>query len=73
MKDKEAWYAAVRGLQRAGQDLATEQQQQEKRIFSFFTSLSLAYFKKSTAMKKFFSTVQDVQYFSWYKMNVSRP
>ena len=27
VKDREAWHAAVVGLQRVGQDLATEQQQ----------------------------------------------
>ena len=27
VKDREAWHAAVHGLQRTGQDLATEQQQ----------------------------------------------
>jgi len=28
MRDREGWHAAVHGLQRAGHDLATEQQQQ---------------------------------------------
>ena len=28
MRDREAWHAAVHGLQRAGHDWATEQQQQ---------------------------------------------
>ena len=28
VKDREVWHAAVHGLQRTGQDLATEQQQQ---------------------------------------------
>ena len=28
LKDREAWHAAVHGLQRIRQDLATEQQQQ---------------------------------------------
>ena len=27
VKDREAWHAAVHGMQRAGHDLATEQQQ----------------------------------------------
>ena len=29
MKDREAWSAAVHGVQRVGQDLVTEQQQQK--------------------------------------------
>ena len=31
VKDREAWSAAVHGLQRVGHNLATEQQQKEKR------------------------------------------
>ena len=31
VKDKEAWHAVVHGLQRAGRDLVTEQQQQKKK------------------------------------------
>ena len=38
VKDREAWHATVHGVQRAGHNLATEQQQQQQcscRLFSY--------------------------------------
>ena len=37
MRDREAWHAAVHGVQRVGHDLATEQQQTPLSVFSFLS------------------------------------
>ena len=43
MKDRGAWHAAVRGLQRVGHDLETKQQQEQlKNPSRYFASMFIA-------------------------------